>query len=74
MKPTPTVAELQRQLDHVTECLARANDALRQLREAGHDLHSELVAARHRLRLAGFTNDRDLPGTNAMKRWDKLTS
>lgn len=65
--------KLELQLAHVTESLARANDALRQLREAGSDLHCELVAARHKLRLAGFTSDQDLPGNAAIKQWSKLT-
>lgn len=63
--------ELESQLAHLTESIARANDTIRQLREAGCDLHSELGTARHRLRLLGYV--RDLPGEQAMKRWCHLT-
>ena len=62
--PDPDIA-------HLTESLARANEAIRQLREAGSDLHVELVNARHRLRLLGYSSD--LPGEQAIKRWGKLT-
>lgn len=55
----------------VTKHLAEAHELIRQLREAGSDLHTELVNARYRLRTLGYV--RDLPGDQAMKRWGKLT-
>lgn len=57
---------------HLTESLAKANDAIRQLREAGSDLHTELVNARYRLQMLG-SGTNDLPGNLAIKRWCKLT-
>lgn len=51
--------------------LAEARDLIRQLREAGSDLRTELVNARYRLKLLGCA--RDLPGEQAIKRWCKLT-
>ena len=66
------VASVELNVAHLTESLARANDAIRQLREAGHELHSELLNARHRLRMLG-NGTNDLPGNAAIKRWCKLT-
>lgn len=66
------VASVELDVAHLTESLARANDAIRQLREAGSDLHVELINARHRLRMLG-NGTHDLPGNAAIKRWRKLT-
>lgn len=56
----------------VTKQLAEAQELIRQLREAGCDLHSELVTARYRLRTLG-SGAYDLPGSAEMKRWERLT-
>lgn len=58
------VASVERQL-------SEAHELIRQLREAGCDLHTELVNARYRLKTLGYV--RDLPGEQEMKRWEKLT-
>lgn len=58
------VASVERQL-------SEANELIRQLREAGSDLHAELTTARYRLRMLG-SGTCDLPGNAAMKRWGKL--
>lgn len=66
------VASVELDVAHLTESLARANDAIRQLRETGSDLHTELVNARYRLQMLG-NGTNDLPGNAAIKRWCKLT-
>ena len=66
------VARVELDVAHLTESLARANDAIRQLREAGHELHAELVNARYRLQMLG-SGTNDLSGNLAIKRWCRLT-
>lgn len=67
--PFPADFEFARRLERQ---LAEAHELIRQLREAGSDLHTELVNARYRLRMLG-SGTHDLPGNAAMKRWCKLT-
>lgn len=67
--PFPADFEFARRMERQ---LFEANELIRQLREAGSDLHAELITARHRLRLCRYANN--LPGEQAMKRWGKLTS
>lgn len=67
--PFPADFEFARRMERQ---LSEANDAIRQLREAGSDLHAELVNARYRLHMLGSGTD-DLPGNAAIKRWCKLT-
>lgn len=68
---TADVASVELDVAHLTESLAKANDAIRQLREAGSDLHTELLNARYRLRILGYEAN-DLPGNLAIKRWCEL--
>ena len=59
------VASVERQLSEAT-------DTIRQLREAGSDLRTELLNARYRLQMLG-SGTNDLPGNLAIKRWCRLT-
>lgn len=52
--------------------LAEAKSLTQQIRDAGNELKTELRNARYRLMMLG-SGTRDLPGTQALKKWFKLT-
>lgn len=52
--------------------LIEAKSLTQQLRDAGYELEKELENARYRLKTLG-PGTCDLPGTQALKKWSKLT-